>query len=71
MYALLVLAIALLFYGFSRMNKTNTQEPSAGTADATTADEGNSIVVIFGTCDVSPNVVGFKAGTPRAIKKKA
>ncbi|ENU80002.1 hypothetical protein F975_01754 [Acinetobacter sp. ANC 3789] len=44
---------------------------SAGKLEATTADEGSSIPVIFGTCDVAPNCVAFQAGTPQAIKKKA
>ena len=44
---------------------------TAGKLEATTADEGASLPVIFGTCDVSPNCVAFQAGTPQAIKKKA
>lgn len=71
MFVLFVAVLALAFSAFVMMNqKTNTQEPTAGTANVTTADEGNSLIVVFGTCDLAPNIVGFKAGTPQAIKKK-
>lgn len=47
-----------------------SQGIKAGELQATGADEGGSIPVVFGTCDVSPNVTAFLAGTPKAIKKK-
>ena len=58
-------------YAVIQSRKTQQTSLTAGTLDATTADEGASLPVIFGTCDVSPNCVAFQAGTPEAIKKKA
>lgn len=43
---------------------------SSGSLEATQADEGNSIPVIFEIVDVSPNVVAFIAETPKTIKKQ-
>ncbi|WP_151710222.1 hypothetical protein [Acinetobacter brisouii] len=63
-------AIAILsIFTVLQARKTANSNLSAGELEATTADEGSSIPVIFGTCDVAPNCVAFKAGTPQAIKK--
>ena len=51
------------------MRKGQKSRLTPGELDVTQADEGGSIPVIFGTCDVAPNVTAFLAGTPRAIKK--
>lgn len=58
-------------YAVIQARKGQKSTLTAGTLEATTADEGASIPVIFGTCDVAPNCVAFEAGTPVAIKKKA
>ncbi|WP_228199180.1 hypothetical protein [Acinetobacter cumulans] len=49
--------------------KMKTTTPSPGEQEGTKADEGGSICVIFGTCDVSPNFTAFKAEAPEAIQK--
>ena len=67
-YVVMALIIA---YTFIMARKGQKSTLTAGSLEATTSDEGNSIPVIFGTVDVAPNVVAFKAGTPVAIKKKA
>lgn len=68
-FAVVFIASVIVSYFLTARMKTNSSL-KAGTIQATQADEGGSIPVIFGTCDVSPNVVAFKAGTPQAIKKK-
>lgn len=63
-------AVAVMaVYAVIQARKTQKSSLTAGKLEATTADEGASIPVIFGTCDVAPNCVAFKAGTPQAIKK--
>ena len=64
-----VMAI-LVVYSYIQARKAQKTSLTAGTLEATTSDEGGSITVIFGTCDVAPNVAAFEAGTPEAIKKK-
>ena len=53
----------------SELRKGQKSRLTPGELDVTSADEGGSIPVIFGTCDVAPNVTAFLAGTPKAIKK--
>ena len=66
--AIIAFVAAVIFsVVMSRRGQKNTMSP--GDLDATKADEGESIPVIFGTCDVAPNVTAFLAGTPQAIKK--
>lgn len=66
--AIIAFVAAVIFsVVMSRRAQKNTMSP--GDLDATKADEGGSIPVIFGTCDVAPNVTAFLAGTPQAIKK--
>lgn len=59
----------MMIYTVMQARKGVKSTLTAGKLEATTADEGSSIPVIFGTCDVAPNCVAFKAGTPQAIKK--
>lgn len=63
-------AIAILsIFSVMQARKSVNSNLTAGELKTTTADEGASIPVIFGTCDIAPNCVAFKAGTPQAIKK--
>ena len=63
-------AIAVLsIFAVMQARKSVNSNLTAGELKTTTADEGASIPVIFGTVDVSPNCVAFQAGTPQAIKK--
>ena len=71
MIAYYVVMALIVAYTFIMARKGQKSTLTAGSLEATTSDEGNSIPVIFGTVDVAPNVVAFKAGTPVAIKKKA
>lgn len=64
-----VAAVASAIFSFMMMRKGQKSTLTLGELDVTAADEGGSIPVIFGTCDVSPNVTAFLAGTPKAIKK--
>lgn len=71
MYAVIaaVVAVAIAVFSYIQMRKGQKSSLTPGNLDSTQADEGNSIPVIFGTCDVAPNVTAFLAGTPQAIKK--
>ena len=62
-------SVAISVYSLILMSKVRQQGATAGDFQATAADEGNSITVVFGTVDVSPNVTAFLAGTPQAIRK--
>lgn len=63
-------AIAVLsIFTVLQARKSINTNMTAGELKTTTSDEGASIPVIFGTVDVAPNCVAFKAGTPQAIKK--
>ena len=64
-----VVAVASAVYSYMMMRKGQKSRLTPGELDVTQADEGGSIPVIFGTCDVAPNVTAFLAGTPKAIKK--
>lgn len=64
-----VLAAASVIYSLIQSRKGQKSRLTPGELDVTQADEGGSIPVIFGTCDVAPNVTAFLAGTPQAIKK--
>ncbi|MHA3063083.1 hypothetical protein [Acinetobacter sp. ANC 4641] len=64
-----VVVAVMAAYAVIQSRKGIKSTLTAGKLEATTADEGASIPVIFGTCDVAPNCVAFKAGTPQAIKK--
>lgn len=68
-FNVITLVTSLFTSLLSSLYKTKAASMQAGDLVATAADEGGSIPVIFGTCDVSPNVTAFLAGTPRAIKK--
>lgn len=65
----MVISIASAIYSYITMRKGQKSGLTPGELNVTAADEGGSIPVVFGTCDVSPNVTAFLAGTPRAIKK--
>jgi len=66
--AIIAFVAAVIFsVVMSRRGQKNSMTP--GDLDGTKTDEGGSIPVIFGTCDVAPNVTAFLAGTPQAIKK--
>ena len=67
----IVVTVISSIYTYIMARKSQKSTLTAGTLESTTADEGNSIPVIFGTVDVAPNVVAFEAGTPTAIKKKS
>lgn len=64
-----VVAVIASAYAIIMMRKGQKSSMTPGEMDSTKADEGGSIPVIFGTCDTSPNVTAFLAGTPQAIKK--
>ena len=64
-----VVAVAVAVFSYIQMRKSQKSRLTPGELDVTQADEGGSIPVIFGTCDVAPNVTALLAGTPRAIKK--
>lgn len=64
-----VVAVIAAIYAVVMMRKAQKNSMTPGDLESTKADEGNSIPVIFGTCDVAPNVTAFLAGTPKAIKK--
>lgn len=64
-----VISIASAVYSYIMMRKGQKSTLTPGELDVTAADEGGSIPVVFGTCDVAPNVTAFLAGTPQAIKK--
>lgn len=70
MIVVAVVSIAISVLSYIQAMKGQKSTLTAGELQATGADEGGSIPVIFGTCDVSPNVTAFLAGTPQAIKKK-
>lgn len=65
----MVISIASAIYSYMMMRKGQKSGLTPGELNVTAADEGGSIPVVFGTCDVAPNVTAFLAGTPRAIKK--
>jgi len=65
----IIVAVVSAAYSYIMMSKAQKSRLTPGELDVTQADEGGSIPVIFGTCDVAPNVTAFLAGTPRAIKK--
>lgn len=71
MFAIIALVVSAItaIASFIMMRRGQKSTLTPGDLDSTSADEGNSIPVIFGTCDVSPNVTAFLAGTPQAIKK--
>jgi hypothetical protein len=64
-----VIAVIAAIYSYVQMRRAQKNSMTPGEIDTTSADEGGSIPVIFGTCDVAPNVTAFLAGTPQAIKK--
>ena len=64
-----VVAVIAAVYAVVMMRKAQKDSMKPGSADSTSADEGRTAEVIFGTCDVAPNVTAFLAGTPQAIKK--
>lgn len=64
-----IISIASAIYSYIMMRKGQKSGLTPGELNVTAADEGGSIPVIFGTCDVAPNVTAFLAGTPQAIKK--
>lgn len=64
-----IVAVIAAAFSYIQMRKAQKSTLTPGDLDSTSADEGNSIPVIFGTCDVAPNVTAFLAGTPQAIKK--
>lgn len=64
-----VIAVIAAIYAVVMMRKNSKSSMTPGDLDSTKADEGNSLPVIFGTCDVAPNVTAFLAGTPQAIQK--
>lgn len=64
-----VVSIVSAVSSYLQMRKGRKSSITAGEFETTSSDEGNSIPVIFGTCDVAPNVTAFLAGTPQAIKK--
>ncbi len=65
----IIVAVVSAAYSYIMMSKAQKSRLTPGELDVTQADEGGSIPVIFGTCDVAPNVTAFLAGTPQAIKK--
>lgn len=65
----ITLAVASVVYSLIQARRGQKSRMTPGELDVTSADEGESIPVIFGTCDVAPNVTAFLAGTPQAIKK--
>ena len=65
----IIVAVVSAAYSYIMMSKAQKSKLTPGELDVTAADEGGSIPVIFGTCDVAPNVTAFLAGTPKAIKK--
>ena len=65
----IIVAVVSAAYSYIMMSKAQKSKLTPGELDVTAADEGGSIPVIFGTCDVAPNVTAFLAGTPQAIKK--
>ena len=65
----IIVAVVSAAYSYIMMSKAQKSRLTPGELDVTAADEGGSIPVIFGTCDVAPNVTAFLAGTPKAIKK--
>lgn len=65
----IIVAVVSAAYSYIMMSKAQKSRLTPGELDVTAADEGGSIPVIFGTCDVAPNVTAFLAGTPQAIKK--
>ena len=71
MFAIIALVVSAItaIASFIMMRRGQKSRLTPGELDVTPADEGGSIPVIFGTCDVAPNVTAFLAGTPRAIKK--
>ena len=64
-----VVAIVISLASFFMQPKVKTTSPSPGEQEGTKADEGGSICVVFGTCDVSLNFTAFKAEAPEAIQK--
>jgi len=64
-----VVAVIASAYAIIMMRKGQKSSMTPGEMDSTKTDEGGSIPVIFGTCDVAPNVTAFLAGTPQAIQK--
>ena len=70
MIVVAVVSIAISILSYIQASKGQKSTLKAGELQATGADEGGSIPVIFGTCDVAPNVTAFLAGTPQAIQKK-
>ena len=71
MFAIIALVVSAItaIASFIMMRRGQKSRLTPGELDVTAADEGGSIPVIFGTCDVAPNVTAFLAGTPKAIKK--
>lgn len=71
MFAIIALVVSAItaIASFIMMRRGQKSRLTPGELDVTSADEGGSIPVIFGTCDVAPNVTAFLAGTPKAIKK--
>ena len=69
MIAAAVVAVIAAVYAVVMMRKAQKNSMTPGDFESTKADEGNSLPVIFGTCDVAPNVTAFLAGTPQAIQK--
>ena len=71
MFAIIALVVSAItaIASFIMMRRGQKSRLTPGELDITSSDEGGSIPVIFGTCDVAPNVTAFLAGTPKAIKK--
>ncbi|KGH48992.1 hypothetical protein GS19_15560 [Acinetobacter idrijaensis] len=71
MFAIIALVVSAItaIASFIMMRRGQKSKLTPGELDMTSSDEGGSIPVIFGTCDVAPNVTAFLAGTPKAIKK--
>ncbi|EIM39476.1 hypothetical protein HADU_06504 [Acinetobacter sp. HA] len=71
MFAIIALVVSAItaIASFIMMRRGQKSRLTPGELDMTSSDEGGSIPVIFGTCDVAPNVTAFLAGTPKAIKK--
>lgn len=71
MFAIIALVVSAItaIASFIMMRRGQKSKLTPGELDMTSSDEGGSIPVIFGTCDVAPNVTAFLVGTPQAIKK--
>jgi hypothetical protein len=64
-----VVAVIAAIFSYVQMRRAQKNKMTPGELDTTSADEGSSLPVVFGTCDIAPNVTAFYAGTPQAIQK--